>query len=112
MSLFKSREWWATQCGSGEEFDRGSLCIANIDNAAEPSLKVITGSFSGLLRIFNPRKRDFKVEDLLLEHNLNLPILQIEAGRFIPNSSELGMNADAPPPFIPVWIAFSHCFTV
>jgi len=34
MSLFGSREWWAARLGDGdEEFDQGSLCIANIDNA-------------------------------------------------------------------------------
>lgn len=31
MSLFKAREWWQTQCGSGEEFDGGCLCVANFD---------------------------------------------------------------------------------
>ena len=35
MSLFQAREWWSTWCGSAdEEFDQGSLCIANIDNSA------------------------------------------------------------------------------
>ena len=33
MSLFQAREWWTTWCGGAdEEFDQGSLCIANIDN--------------------------------------------------------------------------------
>lgn len=36
MSLFTSREWWATKLGGdGEEFDQGSLCVANIDNSAD-----------------------------------------------------------------------------
>ena len=34
MSLFQAREWWTTWCGGAdEEFDQGSLCIANIDNS-------------------------------------------------------------------------------
>jgi len=37
MSLFRAREWWQASCGHGEEFDRGSLCVANIDN--DPSGK-------------------------------------------------------------------------
>jgi hypothetical protein len=32
MSLFSSRQWWHTRLGSGEEFDQGSICVANIDN--------------------------------------------------------------------------------
>jgi hypothetical protein len=32
MSLFSSREWWSTRLGTGEEFDQGSIAIANIDN--------------------------------------------------------------------------------
>lgn len=31
MSLFSSREWWTTRLGDSEEFDQGSLCVANID---------------------------------------------------------------------------------
>lgn len=35
MSLFSSREWWATRLGGDrEEFDQSSLCAANIDNNA------------------------------------------------------------------------------
>lgn len=37
MSLFKARDWWRTKCGSGEEFDQGCLCLANVDN--DPSGK-------------------------------------------------------------------------
>jgi len=37
MSLFKAREWWETRAGNGEEFDQGSLCAANIDNAPDGS---------------------------------------------------------------------------
>ena len=36
MSLFKARDWWATYAGSDEEFDRGCLCVANIDNNSSP----------------------------------------------------------------------------
>lgn len=57
MSLFKTREWWSTVCGNGEEeFDRGGLCVANIDNSPDGSVKILTGSFEGLLRIFNANK--------------------------------------------------------
>ena len=37
MSLFKARDWRSTWAGSGEDFDLGCLCIANIDKNATPS---------------------------------------------------------------------------
>jgi Bardet-Biedl syndrome 9 protein len=93
MSLFKTREWWSTQCGSGEEFDSGSLCVANIDNSPDGSVKIVTGSFEGFLHIssyvphhtwsltmlgiYSPKNGEMKPEDLLLEQNLGQPILQV-----------------------------------
>mmetsp|Transcript_22638 Transcript_22638/g.70294 ORF Transcript_22638/g.70294 Transcript_22638/m.70294 type:complete len:843 (+) Transcript_22638:343-2871(+) len=82
MSLFKCREWWRINCGDAEEFDRGCLCVANIDNDPSGEVKIVTGSFQGTLRIYLPRDRDFRVEDLLLEQKLSDPILQVEAGQF------------------------------
>ncbi len=53
MSLFKSREWWATVVGEEEQFDLGCLCLANIDNSAtgtgngfQLQLIVLTNTFT------------------------------------------------------------------
>ncbi|GFH13671.1 Bardet-biedl syndrome 9 protein, partial [Haematococcus lacustris] len=90
MSLFKARDWWVTQCGSGaEEFDGGCLCLGNIDNDPHEAVKLATGSLSGILRIYQPKDRDFKPEDLLLEQELEQAILQLELGHF---SSMEGMQ--------------------
>jgi hypothetical protein len=43
--------------------------------------KIITGSLHGVLRIFHPKARDFKVEDLLLEQQFEEPILQVGTHR-------------------------------
>ena len=69
MSLFTTREWWSAKIDSSEEFDKGCMCVANIDNEAPKgreesgaasalgaNAKIITGSFSGLLRIYYPRQ--------------------------------------------------------
>mmetsp|Transcript_4941 Transcript_4941/g.9082 ORF Transcript_4941/g.9082 Transcript_4941/m.9082 type:complete len:326 (-) Transcript_4941:321-1298(-) len=82
MSLFKAREWWQAKCGHEEEYDTNCLCIANIDNDPAGYLKLITGSFQGFLRIYLPRRRDFRPEDLLLETELESCILGLAAGRF------------------------------
>jgi hypothetical protein len=49
--------------------------------------KIVTGSLSGLLRIFMPRQQDYQVEDLKLEEDLGAPILQLTIGRFLPYGS-------------------------
>ncbi|KAH3756623.1 protein PTHB1 [Pelomyxa schiedti] len=96
MSLFRVRQWWSTKCGSTsaceEEFEQGSLCATNIDNAVSGDVKIITGSLQGFVRIFSPHKREFAPADLLLEHNVGAPILQIAAGRFVPTlKNKLGL---------------------
>lgn len=45
-------------------------------------VKIITGSFKGNLRIYCVKDRDYKAEDLLLEHELDSAIMQVAAGRF------------------------------
>ncbi|XP_032228416.1 protein PTHB1 isoform X2 [Nematostella vectensis] len=89
MSLFKARDWWAAYCGNGEEFDTGCLCVGNIDNSSTISDKVIVGSYHGILRIYLPKATNFKPEDLMLEIQLQQPILQVEIGHFVSGSESL-----------------------
>mmetsp|Transcript_36785 Transcript_36785/g.88469 ORF Transcript_36785/g.88469 Transcript_36785/m.88469 type:complete len:861 (+) Transcript_36785:50-2632(+) len=89
MSLFQAREWWSTKAGEGEEFDQGSMCVANIDNEPGGNNKIIVGSYAGILRMYNPKQREYRVEDLILEKNFGIPILQVAAGRFVSGSKEV-----------------------
>jgi Bardet-Biedl syndrome 9 protein len=99
MSLFTTKDWWTAAIDSDEEFDKGCMCVANIDNEPTRSTgtgnntlnKIITGSFSGLLRIYYPRQPEYRIEDLMIEQNLGMPILQVSAGRFIAGSNELAL---------------------
>ncbi|XP_014787974.1 protein PTHB1 isoform X2 [Octopus bimaculoides] len=95
MSLFKVRDWWSTKVGVEEEFDQGCLCVANIINGEQQD-QIITGSFQGMLRIYNPQptKTDhgwsgFSPQHLLLETPFQLPILQISAGQFVSGTDKL-----------------------
>lgn len=64
------------------------MIVANIDNDPDGEDKIVTGSFSGLLRVWSPKGASGgksgaqALEDLLLEQRLNAPILQLAAGRF------------------------------
>ncbi|WIA14131.1 hypothetical protein OEZ85_002674 [Tetradesmus obliquus] len=87
MSLFSSREWWSTRLGTAEEFDQGSIAIANIDNDTNGNAKIITGSLQGVLRVHLPHQRGYHVEDMLLETELERSILQLAAGNFLGSSS-------------------------
>eukprot|EP00941_MAST-03F_sp_MAST-3F-sp1_P002572 g2572.t1 len=64
-----------------EEFDGGSLCLGNISNEPTGDDLLATGSLHGFLRIYRPT-RTGSIEDLLLEENLESPILQLEVGYF------------------------------
>ncbi len=68
-----------TICRSGCQAEPSRLCQSSLVLCAD---KVVTGSLQGMLRIYHPMERDFKVEHLLLEADLQQPILQLEAGPY------------------------------
>eukprot|EP00750_Incisomonas_marina_P016724 INCI19307.2.p1 GENE.INCI19307.2~~INCI19307.2.p1 ORF type:complete len:893 (-),score=149.59 INCI19307.2:80-2758(-) len=94
MSLFRMREVWTHQVGSGEEYDRGCVAVGNVDGgtideeAKKPPVekgqqdKIATGSLDGMLRLFRPNKANYNPSDLLLEQKLDAPVLQLAIGRF------------------------------
>lgn len=81
MSVFQLNEWWGVQVSSSEEFDYGCLCIGNVDNSQPPADKIVVGSLEGTVRIYNPTKPQYRIEDLILEEALEFPILQLLIGR-------------------------------
>ncbi|CAF0861236.1 unnamed protein product [Rotaria sordida] len=91
MSLFKAREWWSCQVGSGEEFDYGCLKVGSFTE--DLNNKIVVGSHQGIVRIYNPSSSQSNsitnnhTSDLLLEKNLGMPIIQIEIGKFVSTSS-------------------------
>mmetsp|Transcript_9744 Transcript_9744/g.17769 ORF Transcript_9744/g.17769 Transcript_9744/m.17769 type:complete len:906 (+) Transcript_9744:236-2953(+) len=92
MSLFQCREWWNFKPDTPEECDTGCMVVCDIDNSGdEQNLKIVSGTFKGILRIFAPRTQGFRASDLRLEQDLGAPILQVAAGKFIPDSDELAL---------------------
>lgn len=47
--------------------------------------RIAVGSYSGIIRIYNPHHsgEGFTPEQLLIEQNLNAPILQLSCGKFV-----------------------------
>ena len=102
MSLFSNKEWWSFNPDQVEECDTGCLCVANIDNNTDGQSKIITGNFSGTLRVFcfpaaesptaaAPRALTYSSEHMLLEQTLPAPILQLTAGRFMSPATGLAL---------------------
>ena len=91
MSVFQLNEWWGVQVACTEEFDFGCLCIGNVDNSVPASDKIVVGSLEGMIRIYNPTKPQYRIEDLILEETLQYPILQLLLGRFIPSTESIGL---------------------
>jgi hypothetical protein len=102
MSLFKTRDLWSTS-SDNDLFDLGCLKVANlginklnignVEKKTSVSLNsynsIITGSYNGFLRIYNPIRKTvedsigFKAHELVNETSFPSPILQIETGRFV-----------------------------
>ena len=91
MSLFTVREWWGATPGASEECGDGCLAVGNLDNAADGALKVAMGSFSGMLRLYYPREPTYRVEDLMVEHQCDAPVLQLAAGQFLSDSNRVAL---------------------
>ena len=60
MSLFKTKEWWSYDSGAGPEelYSSNSLAIHPFKQlTGTNSNLIITGSLTGIVRIFNPALR-------------------------------------------------------
>lgn len=88
MSLFKIRQFWSTTSEDDEYFDHNSLLVAKINSDFD---YVVTGSQSGVLRIFSPNcdvsengaYAGFNPNDVIVEKILDNPILQVGSGRLV-----------------------------
>ncbi|CAD7957625.1 unnamed protein product [Amoebophrya sp. A120] len=85
MSLFQAREYWSVR---GNE--QAHCCVVcNVDNEPGGHNKIVIGSLDGMLRMYYPRRREYRVDDLILEKVLEGPILQLSAGKFVAGSRDL-----------------------
>ena len=90
-SMNSTLQWWRASPGADEEFGPDALAVGNLDNELNGACKVATGSFAGMLRLYYPREREYRVEDLMLESNLDAPILQLAAGAFLGAHSRVAL---------------------
>ncbi|XP_039302648.1 protein PTHB1 isoform X2 [Solenopsis invicta] len=94
MSLFKTKEWWRTQCGVHESFDRRSLLIAPLFGVDRKDI-IIVGSHGGYLRMYSPSSQwidetkspsGYKSSDLIIETQIGDCIIDMKAGKFVSGS--------------------------
>ncbi|KAK2576721.1 hypothetical protein KPH14_005377 [Odynerus spinipes] len=97
MSLFKTKEWWRTECGSNETFDRCSLFVAPLFGADKKDC-VVVASHQGYLRIYSLSSQwedetklptGYKSTDLIIETKLCDCIVDVKAGKFVSGSQDL-----------------------
>nr|XP_050859304.1 protein PTHB1 isoform X2 [Vespula vulgaris] len=96
MSLFKTKEWWRTKCGSNETFDRSSLLVAPLFGDDRKDCIVI-GSHQGYLRIYylssqwqdeTKSSTGYKSIDLMTETKLGDCIVDLKAGKLVSGSQD------------------------
>ena len=88
MSLFKTRDYWSTVCGDDDLFDFGCLRVGNLNENKDDSDLIVTGSYNGFLRIYDPSAnkdpdRTYKAHDMIIEKSFQSPIIQLEIGSFV-----------------------------
>ncbi|KAL5232883.1 hypothetical protein ACI65C_000293 [Semiaphis heraclei] len=86
MSLFKVRDCWSTVCGRGETFGCDALVVDDLFGAGEDN--IILGSFDGVLRVYGvhaapPPDLRYSPSDLLIEAQMDSPVLQVCTGKLI-----------------------------
>ncbi|EDW91255.2 protein PTHB1 [Drosophila yakuba] len=86
MSLFNVCSWWSAQCSDpGEEYDVASLLCARFGLETQEKDYIIVGSQTGQLSIYYPHSRGYDATDLLLESQMEAPIIGLYAGKFSGN---------------------------
>ena len=88
------REWWSCPKDSSVEearYSAGSLCVGQVFDDPKEGNLVFIGSLDGLLRIYCPSSSGFNVNDLRLERHLEAPILQVELGRFLEDTTVVAL---------------------
>ncbi|XP_015182680.1 PREDICTED: protein PTHB1 [Polistes dominula] len=96
MSLFKTKEWWRTKCGSNETYDRSSLLVVPLFGEDKKDC-IVTGSHEGYLRIYNLSSQwddetksstGYKSIDLMIETKISDCIVDIKAGKLVSGSQD------------------------
>ncbi|KAJ8607017.1 hypothetical protein CTAYLR_006252 [Chrysophaeum taylorii] len=83
MSLFKARSWWSTKVVE-EEFGDGGLAVDGDGH-------VVTGSLQGRVRVHAPSTTTHEATTLLIEEDLEAPVLAVEFGRLNQTSVALAV---------------------
>ncbi|KAF7994408.1 hypothetical protein HCN44_003880 [Aphidius gifuensis] len=104
MSLFRTKEWWHTECGINETFDNKSLLVVSLFGDDKKDV-VIVSSHSGNLRIYSPSSEwdnetgaptGYKTTDLVIEAHIANCIIDTKVGKFVSGSQDLRLGILTP----------------
>ncbi|KAI4502979.1 hypothetical protein M0802_002023 [Mischocyttarus mexicanus] len=96
MSLFKTKEWWRTKCGSNETYDRSSLLVIPLFGDEKKDC-IVVGSHEGYLRIYSLSSQwddetksstGYKSIDLMIETKISDCIVDVKEGKFVSGSKD------------------------
>ncbi|XP_076670959.1 protein PTHB1-like isoform X2 [Andrena cerasifolii] len=97
MSLFKTKEWWRTACGSNETFNGHSLLVTALFGEEKKDVLVV-GSQDGYLRMYSPSSQwveetkcptNYKSTDSMIETRIGDCIVDMKTGKFVSGSQNL-----------------------
>ncbi|XP_015121440.1 protein PTHB1 [Diachasma alloeum] len=104
MSLFRTKEWWRTECGNGETFDGQSLLVVPLFGEEKRDI-IIVASHSGNLRIYSPSAQwndetnsssGYKLTDLIIETKIADCIIDVKSGKFVSGSQDVRLGVLMP----------------
>uniref|UniRef100_A0A0C9PRB8 Bbs9_1 protein n=1 Tax=Fopius arisanus TaxID=64838 RepID=A0A0C9PRB8_9HYME len=104
MSLFRTKEWWRTECGNSETFDGQSLLVVPLFGEEKRDI-IIVASHSGNLRIYKPSAQwidetnsssGYKFTDLMIETKIADCIIDVKSGKFVSGSQDVRLGVLMP----------------
>ncbi|XP_057336127.1 protein PTHB1 isoform X1 [Microplitis mediator] len=116
MSLFRTREWWRTECGGGQEiFDGKNLLVVPLFGEDKKDI-IVVSSHSGFLRLYSPSSKwddenvnptGYQLTDLIIESRVADCIVDVKAGKFVSGSQDLRLGILTPSKLLVYAVTFS-----
>lgn len=93
MSVFRCSQYWRVPNDNVQEYNTDTLVYGDVENdgGGTPcvcihriscTVRLVTGSLSGLLTVYNPTTSEFSPMQVVMQEQMEAPILNIGIGCF------------------------------